>query len=217
MGTLNREGGRKMDILDLEWTVSPDWWLKQLAGCDWAAGKHLHTLLTENRFHKLYGEKSRILILADGTKLVSFCSYAEKDDIPETEMTPWLGFAYTHPDYRGRRLMGRLIGRVKDLAREDGYEKLYIATEETGLYEKYGAEMLASMKDRRGGTSRVYTRNTFGFHGWEEATVEARVRDFPGIHTPRDLYNALWHVWSAETCDLLVAIVTSASGIAVRI
>ena len=189
-----------MDIIDYESTVNPFWWKKQIAACEWAGGQFLYQCLEEKRFHALYGEKAHLLLLADGSRLAAFCTYAEKDDIPETEMTPWLGFAYTHPDYRGRRLMGRLIGRVKELAREDGYEKLYIATEETGLYEKYGAEMLASMKDRRGGTSRVYTMDTFGFHGWKEATVQARVRDFPGIHTPRDLYNALWHVWSAETC-----------------
>ena len=166
-----------MDILDYERTVKPDWWLKQMAGCDWGGGRFLYTVLTENRFHALYGEKTRLLILADGTKLVSFCTYAEKDDIPDSDLTPWMGFVYTHPDYRGRRLMGKLISRVKELARNDGYETLYIATGEIGLYEKYGAEYLTDGKDMRGGTSRIYRMDTYGFYGHETADVKARTAE----------------------------------------
>ena len=65
-----------MDILDYESTLRPDWWLRQIAECDWIAGQYLHTLLTENRFHALCGEKARLLLLTDGTRLVSFCTYA---------------------------------------------------------------------------------------------------------------------------------------------
>ena len=189
-----------MDILDYERTVNPEWWLKQIENCDWTAGRYLYTLLRENRFHELAGEKSRLLLLADGARLVSFCTYAEKDDIPDTELTPWIGFVYTAPDYRGRRLMGRLIGKVKELAREDGYDTVYISTGETGLYEKYGAEPAGLMKDSRGEESRIYRLDTYGFYGWETADVKARIPDYPGIETPRDLYNALWHLWKKETC-----------------
>ena len=189
-----------MDIIDYQSTVRPEWWLKQLAGCDWVAGRYLHTLLAENRFHELCGEKSRVLMLTDGTKLVSFCTYAEKDDIPDTDLTPWLGFVWTHPDYRGRRLMGRLIARVKTLARDDGYDTLYISTGETGLYEKYGAEFLTCMTDRHGGDSRIYRMDTYGFHGHETADVKARTDEYPGIVTPKDLYRALWKAWTRETC-----------------
>ena len=158
-----------MDILDLERTVKPEWWLKQIADCDWAAGPYLYTLLKENRFHALCGETARVLLLVDGTKLASFCTYAEQDDIPDTDLTPWMGFVYTHPDYRGRRLMGKLICRVKELARNHGYDTLYISTGETGLYEKYGAEYITNKTDRRGGDSRIYRMDTYGFFGHETA------------------------------------------------
>ena len=189
-----------MDILDLERTVNPEWWMKQIADCDWSAGAYLYTMLKENRFHASCGESARTLILADGARLAAFCVYAEKDDIPDTELTPWLGFAYTHPDYRGRRLMGRLIDRAKETARENGFDALWVSTEETGLYEKYGAEYVTDMKDRRGGNSRIYRINTFAFRGWENALTPAVTGDYPGIRTPRDLYTALWHVWKKDTC-----------------
>ena len=189
-----------MDILDYERTVKPEWWLKQLEDCDWGGGRFLYSVLAEGRFHELYGDRTRLLILADGTRLASFCTYAEKDDIPDTELTPWMGFVYTHPDYRGRRLMGKLICRVKELARNDGYDTFYISTGETGLYEKYGAEYMTEMKDRRGGDSRIYRMDTYGFYGHEAADVKARTNEYPGIVTPKDLYRVLWPLWTRETC-----------------
>ena len=190
-----------MDILDLERTVKPEWWLKQIADCDWAAGPYLYTLLKEDRFHALCGETARVLLLVDGTKLASFCTYAEQDDIPDTDLTPWMGFVYTHPDYRGRRLMGKLICRAKELARDHRYDALYISTGETGLYEKYGAEYITNKTDRRGGDSRIYRMDTYGFFGHETAAdVKAKTAEYPGIETPKDLYRVLWPLWTRETC-----------------
>ena len=127
-----------MEILICGEAASREQWLEQLPACDWKAGHFLYSLLKENRFHERYGEKAKVLFLTDGVKLASFCTYAEKDDIPNTKLKPWIGFVYTYPEYRGRRLMGKLISRVKELAREDGYDTVYISTRDQGLYEKYG-------------------------------------------------------------------------------
>ncbi len=189
-----------MEILSYYDTVNPERWLEQIGGSDWSAGRYLHQLLSENRFFELTGKSSRLLLLADGDRLAAFCSYGEKDDIPDTNLTPWMGFVYTFPEYRGRRLMGKLICRVKELARADGKEFVYISTDHTGLYEKYGAVFRTVLPDSRGGNSRVYRLNAYGFAGWENAGIPARIPDYPGIRTPKDLYSALWHVWKAETC-----------------
>ena len=189
-----------MDILFFEEINDPERWLRQMENCDWRAGPYLCSLLREGRFHGQYGEKSKVLLLADGDRLAAFCTYAEKDDIPDAKLTPWLGFVYTYPEYRGRRLMGRLISRAKELAREAGYEALWISSREKGLYEKYGAAYVTEMKDRFGEESGIYRMDTYGFYGWEQATAPALTAAYPGIATPRDLYNALWHVWEKETC-----------------
>ena len=189
-----------MKIQLFEDTDHRELWLAQMENCSWRAGRYLYTLLKEGRFQEQYGKTSRVLLLTDGEKLAAFCSYAEKDEIPDTELKPWLGFVYTDPEYRGRRLMGRLIARVKELAREDGSDALYISSEEQGLYEKYGAAYIRTMKTNRGEETRVFRMNTYGFYGWENALVPARTKDYPGIRTPRDLYNALWHVWEKKTC-----------------
>ncbi|MDO4632727.1 MAG: hypothetical protein Q4B01_02595 [Eubacteriales bacterium] len=38
------------------------------------------------------------------------------------------------------------------------------------------------------------------FYGWEHAVCEAVSEEFPGIRTPRDLYDILCSVWQADTC-----------------
>ena len=43
----------------------------------------------------------------------------------------------------------------------------------------------------------------YHFYGWEHADApvrEAAAADYPGIRTPRDLYDALMQIWSAESC-----------------
>lgn len=189
-----------MEILSYFETKNPAWWLRKIGECDWTGGQYLYDLLRQGRFQALMGASSQVLLLTDGSSLASFCSYAERDDIPDSELTPWMGFVYTFPAYRGRQLMGKLIRRVKELARADGKDAVYIATDHVGLYEKYGAVFVTEAKDARGGDSRIYRMDTYGFAGWEGADVPARISDYPGIRTPKDLYNALWHLWSAETC-----------------
>ncbi len=189
-----------MEILSYYDTADPEGWMKQIGESDWSAGHFLHDLLQEDRFHDRVGKSAKLLLLTDENRLVSFCTYAERDEIPDAELTPWMGFVYTFPEYRGHHYLEKLICRVKELARADGKDAVYISTDHTGLYEKYGAVFRTILKDSRGGDSRIYRMDTYGFAGWEGADCPARIPDYPGIRTPKDLYSALWFVWSAETC-----------------
>lgn len=40
----------------------------------------------------------------------------------------------------------------------------------------------------------------YKFYGWEHATVPVVTGEYPGIHTPQDLYDALSEIWCADTC-----------------
>ena len=189
-----------MEILSYYTAGNPEYWLEQIGKSDWRAARYLRGILKEGRFREQYGLSSDILLLADGDRLASFCTLAEKDEIPDTELTPWIGFVYTFPDYRGQRLAGKLISKARETVRESGKDFLYISSEETGLYEKYGAEYRTMMRTRFGEDTRVYRLAAYGFAGWETADTPAETGEYAGIRTPKDLYNALWHVWRAETC-----------------
>ena len=40
----------------------------------------------------------------------------------------------------------------------------------------------------------------YNFWGWEQADIPAITEQYKGIHTPRDLYDALSKIWCADTC-----------------
>ena len=133
-------------------------WLNEIQKSDWSAGQYLYELLRDHRLKELCGESTKVLMLADGEQLVSFCTYAEQDDIREPSLTPWVGFVYTFPAFRGNRYMGELLDYAEVLARGEGNRYIYISTGETGLYEKYGYSFWKTMKDVNGEDSRVYRK-----------------------------------------------------------
>ena len=133
-------------------------WLGEIQKSDWGAGTYLYELLRDNKLKELCGEETKVLLLTEGDSLVSFCTYAPNDDIPNTPLTPWVGFVYTFPQYRGHRYMGILLDHAAQMAKEEGHGSIYVSTWEIGLYEKYGFSFLQYMKDIHGDDSRVYRR-----------------------------------------------------------
>ena len=147
-----------MEIIDYFTTVNQDYWLEEIGKSDWSAGKYLYEIIKNGSILDLIGRSSRLLLLIDGEELISFCTLAEKDDIQPTELSPWMGFVYTFPLYRGNRYIGKLFEMIGCIAEEEGFSKVYISTNEEGLYEKYGCRFINEAKDINGNLSRVYVK-----------------------------------------------------------
>ncbi|MDO5573520.1 MAG: GNAT family N-acetyltransferase [bacterium] len=148
-----------MEIINYYDTDNQAYWLEKIKESDWGAGQMLYEYINDKKLKSLVGEKTKVLMLTDGEQLVSFCTFAEKDDIQPTELTPWIGWVYTFPAYRGRHLAGELLRYAEQSAKEDGVGQVYISTNHNGLYEKYGYEFYQMMKDIHGEDSRVYVKN----------------------------------------------------------
>lgn len=133
-------------------------WLEEIGKSDWSAGAFLYKLLNSGTFFEAVGDGSRVLLLTDGDTLISYCTYAKMDDIQPTELTPWMGYVYTFPGYRGHRFVKFLFEEVERLAKEEQVSKVYISTNHVGLYEKYGCTYLTQMKDLEGNPSRIYVK-----------------------------------------------------------
>lgn len=134
-------------------------WLSRIKKSDWRAGQYLYKLLDEGKLQDAVGENAKVLLLTEGDELISFCTYTEKDDIQPTELTPWIGFVYTFPQYRGHRHIGKLFSEIEGIAKSENVHELYISTDHTGLYEKYGFTFFQTMTDIGGGLSRVYRKH----------------------------------------------------------
>ena len=147
-----------MEIKELFAQENQSKWLEQIRVSDWEAGELLAGMVQNNTFFDFAGEGAKILLLTEGEKLVSYCTFAPMDDIKQTELTPWIGFVFTDPAYRGHRHFGKLMAHAEELARQQGHEYTHISTGHTEVYEKYGYEHYTNLLNVGGTVSRVYRK-----------------------------------------------------------
>ena len=147
-----------MKVVEYFTAENKEHWLGEIGKCDWGAGQYLHQLLSKNSLKKMVGETALVPMLVEGDELIAFCTFAPLDDIQPTTLSPWIGFLYTFPQYRGHRYAGLLLDYAESIATVMGREYIYISTGHTGLYEKYGYDFFEMDKDISGEDSRVYRK-----------------------------------------------------------
>ncbi|MBR1971384.1 MAG: GNAT family N-acetyltransferase [Clostridia bacterium] len=121
--------------------VNQDFWLEQIKSCDWWQGQELYKHLKNDTLFQARGENS-VYLLTEGENLLAFLMLADISNVQPTNLTKWIGYVYTYPEYRGQKLINILIQKAKEDAKAQGYNNLYVSTEIVGLYEKFGFEFL---------------------------------------------------------------------------
>lgn len=129
--------------------------INEIRDCDWSAARFLADILEQNRFDDLLGG-GELFILADGARLVSFCTLTKNDCIKDDSLFPWIGFLFTLPEYRGNRYSEKVLDAAYRTAIDKGYERVYLATDHIGFYEKYGFTYLENRIDIYNEDSRIY-------------------------------------------------------------
>lgn len=148
-----------MDILLYDQAAARAHWLAELRLADWEAGALLCRMLDEGTLERDLGEGAEVILLTDGDRLVSYCTFAPYDDVcDDRSETPWIGFVYTFPAYRGRHCAGQLLAYCEQLAARAGKQYVYISTPHVGLYEKYGYDFHRHANDYLGNACRVYRK-----------------------------------------------------------
>lgn len=128
---------------------------EKLAAVAWGAAEFLVALLREGRFFEMLGGWGDVYLLMEGENIVSFATLAGQDSVRDESLTPWIGFVYTAPEYRGHRYAGQLLMHLEALAGQKGHRRVYISTDHVGLYEKYGYSFLENRLDYWGDDTRV--------------------------------------------------------------
>ena len=135
---------------------------KLIAGikaCDWSAARFLTELLEKGSFHDTLGGWGSLFLLMDGDTPVSFATLTGQDAVRDKTLTPWIGFVFTRPEYRGHRYAGQVLAHAEAVAAGLGYSRVYIATDHVGLYEKYGYTYQENRIDCWGDDMRVLFKN----------------------------------------------------------
>lgn len=93
----------------------------------------------------------------DGEKIIAGMGVIENDFHDRKDLTPNVCAVYTEEEYRCRGIAGRLLNMVVEDCRSKGLSPLYLLTDHTGFYERYGWEFLCMVQgDGEAEMSRMY-------------------------------------------------------------
>ena len=93
----------------------------------------------------------------DGERIVGGLGVIENDFHDRKDLAPNVCAVYTEEDHRGRGIAGRLLNIVVEDMRTRGITPLYLVTDHTGFYERYGWEFLCTAhEDGSGNETGIY-------------------------------------------------------------
>lgn len=127
--------------------------------CSWLEAKdHIAQMIEAWHFSDW---ETMFAAVTDG-KIVGMCSLLMTDYYPLPEVFPWVSCVFVAEEHRGNRISEKLIETANSYAAELGFERTYIPTEFTGLYEKYGYRFVREIVNYGGGTDRLLVKELRG-------------------------------------------------------
>lgn len=122
--------------------------------CGWEAGPHLAGMLRQNRFT---GWETPFAAVADG-RIIGFCTFLKTDYYPDNRYWPWISSIFVDEGFRRLRVCGQLVAHVCEYAREQGFRKVYIPSDMTGFYERYGFRKVDELTNYGGDVNHIFAR-----------------------------------------------------------
>lgn len=93
----------------------------------------------------------------DGEKIIAGMGEIENDFHDKKELSPNICAVYTEEEYRGQGIAGRLLDYVVEDNRSRGISPVYLITDHTNFYERYGWEFFCmALGDGESKLSRLY-------------------------------------------------------------
>lgn len=93
----------------------------------------------------------------DEERIIGGLGVIENDFHNRKDLTPNVCAVYTEKEYRCRGIAGALLNMVVDDLRSKAITPVYLLTDHTGFYEKYGWEFLCMVQgDHESFLSRMY-------------------------------------------------------------
>ena len=93
----------------------------------------------------------------NGDRIIGGMGVIENDFHDRKDLTPNVCAVYTEEAFRGQGIAGRLLNIVVEDMRSKGISPLYLVTDHTGFYERYGWAFLCMVQgDGESGMTRMY-------------------------------------------------------------
>ena len=82
----------------------------------------------------------------DGEKIIGGMGVIENDYHDRKDLSPNVCAVYTQEEYRGKGIAGNLLNMVVEDMKNKGITPIYLVTDHTGFYERYGWEFLCMVQ-----------------------------------------------------------------------
>lgn len=92
----------------------------------------------------------------DGDKIIGGLGVIENDFHERKDLAPNVCAVYTESDHRNQGIAGKLLDTAVEDMRSKGISPLYLVTDHTGFYERYGWEFLCMVQGSDPEPSRMY-------------------------------------------------------------
>ena len=93
-----------------------------------------------------------------GDKILGSVSLYHGDLHNRPDLTPWLTWLMTHPDFQRNGVGKMLQEHIKSVAKKLGYPEIYLMTDHENYYERTGWEFIGHAP-RNDATMRLYKHN----------------------------------------------------------
>lgn len=114
---------------------------------EWADNKNVDKeIRIKNKINKIENNLNRNdfckLILLDNKELIGFISIFPFDCNECPDLSPWYSTMYVKEKYRGKGYSKLLNDAILQEAKNRKYKEIYLKTELTNYYEKFGAKLI---------------------------------------------------------------------------
>ena len=92
----------------------------------------------------------------DGDRIIVGLGIIENDFHERKDLSPNVCAVYTESDYRKLGIAGKLLDMAVEDMRSKGISPLYLVTDHTGFYERYGWEFLCMVQGSDPEPTRMY-------------------------------------------------------------
>ena len=100
------------------------------------------------------------LVLTPQGRVAAGAGGSENEFHERRDLAPNVCALFVEPEDRGRGIAGALLEAIRRDMAQAGYARLYLLTDHTGFYERYGWSLTAMVPDGEGVLSRMYEAPT---------------------------------------------------------
>jgi len=123
--------------------------------CSWIEVRD-HTAETIRRW--TFTDWETMFAAVEDGKIVGMAAVLKEDYYPLKHIFPWVSCIFVTEEARRRGICGKLIDHANAYLKEQGFERSYIPSPLSGVYERYGYTRIGDIVNYNGDTDGLFEK-----------------------------------------------------------